>query len=113
VTHDSGSAAARVKPGSNRVDPNALTTEQVSKLGSPAHRAALATGSVTIDTVYRVISDHALNKAEKGRWTRMIGAQTDVLNESHAGETAATAAATPSSSARSASTEPSMRPGTR
>jgi hypothetical protein len=94
VTHDSGSAAARVKPGSNRVDPNTLTAEQVSKLGNPAHRAALATGSVTIDTVYHVISDHALSKAEKGRWTRMIGAQTDVLNESYAGQTSPTAAAT-------------------
>ena len=29
VTHDSGSASARVKPGSARVDPNALTAEQV------------------------------------------------------------------------------------
>jgi hypothetical protein len=94
VTHDSGSAAARVKPGSTRVDPNALTAEQVSKLGNPAHRAALAAGSVTIDTVYHVISDHALSKAERGRWTRMIGAQTDVLNESFAGDTSPTAAAT-------------------
>jgi hypothetical protein len=94
VTHEDAPAAARIKPGSTKTDPNSLTADQQNKLGNPARSAALATGSVTIDTVYHVISDHTLSKAEQGRWTRMIGAQTDVLNESYAGDTSATAAAT-------------------
>ena len=43
--------------------PNSLTAEQVSKLGEPAKTRALRAGSVRIDTVYHVISDHILSAA--------------------------------------------------
>ena len=87
--------AARAKAGSTAAkDPNSLTADQVTKLGNPKRAAALATGSVTVDTWYHVISDHVLSKAEKSRWTRLIGNQTTVLNESYAGATSPTAAAT-------------------
>src|SRR5262245_34748435 len=49
---------ARVRPGRVKADPNSLTAEQIGKLGNPAHRNALAAGSVTIPTIYHVISDH-------------------------------------------------------
>ena len=76
VTRDAGDASARVKPGATKTDPNALTADQVSKLGEPAKSKALRAGSVRIDTVYHVISDHVLSAAERKRWTTMIAAQT-------------------------------------
>ena len=60
-----------------------------------ADAATLPAGSVTVDTVFHVISDHALTQRETGRWERLIEAQMAVLNESFAGTTAADAAATP------------------
>jgi hypothetical protein len=93
LTPDS-SAAARVKPGATKADPNALTSDQVNKLGNPAPSKALRAGSVKIDTVYHVISDHTLNATETARWTTMIAAQTDVLNASYGGKTSSTAANT-------------------
>jgi hypothetical protein len=88
-------AAARAKVGASAAkDPNSLTADQVTKLGNPKSGPALATGSVRIDTWYHVISDHVLSKAERSRWTQLIGAQTAVLNESYAGATSTTAAAT-------------------
>ena len=88
------SGDARVRPGHVKVDPNSLSAEQVSKLGNPAHRNALATGSVTLPTIYHVISDHALSNRERNRWTRLVHAQTDVLNASYAGDTSPDAADT-------------------
>jgi Pregnancy-associated plasma protein-A len=85
---------ARVRPGSGQADPNSLTAEQVSKLDEPAHRAALAAGSVTVPTIYHVISDHTLSHQERNRWTRLVDAQTDVLNASYAGATSSDAANT-------------------
>ncbi len=41
-----------------------------------------------------MISDHALSKAETKRWTRLVAAQTAVLDASFAGSTSASAAAT-------------------
>ena len=52
-------------------------------------------GSVTIPTVFHVISDHALTVAETGRWTRMINDQMTVLNDSFSGKTAGVAADSP------------------
>ena len=94
VTHDTGNAAARVKPGAMKADPNTLTADQVSKRGEPAKTKALRAGSVRIDTVYHVISDHNLSSAERARWTTMITAQTNVLNAAFGGQTAGTAANT-------------------
>ncbi len=94
VTRDTGNAAARVKPGATKADPNTLTADQVSKLGEPAKSKALRAGSVRIDTVYHVISDHELSAAERRRWTTMIGAQTTVLNQSFGGRTSSSAAST-------------------
>lgn len=85
---------ARVRPGAPRTDPNTLTAEQATKLGDPARGKALRGGSVRIATVYHVISDHNLSRAETKRWTTMIDAQTSVLNASFAGQTSGEAATT-------------------
>ena len=94
VTRDTGNAAARVKPGAIKADPNSLSADQVSKLGEPSRSKALRAGSVRIDTVYHVISDHELSAAERRRWTTMIAAQTTVLNQSFGGRTSSSAAST-------------------
>ncbi len=94
VTRDAGDASARVKPGATKTDPNTLTADQVNKLGEPAKAKALRAGSVRIDTVYHVISDHVLSAAERRRWTTMIAAQTSVLNQSFGGRTSPSAAST-------------------
>jgi hypothetical protein len=94
VTRDTGNAAARLKPGAAKTDPNALTADQVSKLGEPAKAKALRAGSVRIDTVYHVISDHNLSSTEQTKWTTMIAAQTNVLNAAFGGQTSGTAANT-------------------
>ena len=61
-----GAAAdARATPGHLRADPDSLTAEQVSKLGNPARRSALAAGSVNVPTIYHVISDHVLSTREQ------------------------------------------------
>jgi hypothetical protein len=85
---------ARVRPGHLKADPNSLTAKQAGKLGNPPTRNALAAGSVTVPTIYHVISDHVLSTRERNRWTRLVDAQTDVLNASYSGETSPTAADT-------------------
>jgi hypothetical protein len=55
----------------------------------------LANGSVTVPTIFHLVSDHALTRSEKTRWTRMIQAQMTVLNDSYAGRTASDASDTP------------------
>jgi pregnancy-associated plasma protein-A len=90
----SASEDGRARAGQAMADPNSLTAEQVSALGDPAHRDPLAAGSVTVPTIYHVISDHGLSNRERNRWTRMVNAQTDVLNSAYAGETSSDAADT-------------------
>ena len=92
--HDVGAAARSKAGGSAKQDPNSLTSDQVTKLGNPTSRPALQAGSVTIKTVFHVISDHNLTAAERTRWNKLIGAQMVVLNDSYAGKTSASAART-------------------
>lgn len=92
--HDVGAAARAKAGGSAKADPNSLTSTQVGKLGKPKSRAPLAAGSITVQTVFHVISDHNLTAAERNRWQRLISAQMTVLNDSYAGQTADTAANT-------------------
>jgi hypothetical protein len=90
-----GDQAARIRPGAAiRTDPNAISAKKLRKLGDPVSSAALATGSVTIHTYYHVITDHALSNREVSRYTRLVDAQTEVLNESYAGQTSATSVPT-------------------
>jgi uncharacterized membrane protein len=51
---------------------------------------SLANGSVTVPTVFHMVSDHTLSEAETNRWNTLIAAQMTVLND-RSRATAATA----------------------
>ena len=57
--------------------------------------ATMAAGSVTIETVFHVITDDAPTPAERARLEQMIADQMQVLNDSYTGGTSADAADTP------------------
>lgn len=87
--HVHGLDAARTRKGGAK-DPNAISATKAAALGNPKVRPALAAGSVTIDTVYHVISAEPLTAAETARYDDMIAAQMDVLNDAYSGTGAAT-----------------------
>ncbi|MGH8969390.1 MAG: zinc metalloprotease [Actinomycetes bacterium] len=89
-----GQAAGRAKAGSPD-HRDVVTSAQFPTQADAARLAPLAAGSVNIDTVFHVITDHALSNAETARYTRRIGRQMDVLNAAFAGMTAPDAADTP------------------
>lgn len=80
--------AARSKKGAAAHDPNALTAEQLSALGSPARGKRLAPGSVVIDTYVHAITDGSAAAEERVSPAR-IAAQMAVLNDAFAGAGAA------------------------
>ena len=79
--------AARSKKGAQH-DPNALTAEQQSALGSPAKAKRLRAGSVVIDTYVHAITDGS-PAAEARVSPQRIAAQMAVLNDAFAGTGAA------------------------
>ncbi|GAA2729314.1 zinc metalloprotease [Cellulomonas aerilata] len=81
--------AARVKKGSTRSEPNAVSAVQAAALGSPRVRAVLPAGSVTVPTVFHVITATALTAEERAERDAQIAAQIDVLNEAFSGTGAA------------------------
>ena len=80
---------ARVKKGSARNEPNAISATQAAALGNPKVRPSLAAGSVTIDTVFHVISATPLTPAQKAALDIQIQPQMDVLNDALSGRGAA------------------------
>ena len=89
--HDDGSAA-RVrskKADEPKQDPNAKAYGRIKT------HPMMAAGSVTIPTVFHMISDHDVTPTEQARWETLIAAQMQVLNDSYSGKTAADAADTP------------------
>jgi hypothetical protein len=90
--HAAGDAAARLRPGASLAEPNAGAPAAAAAMASlPATRAVLPAGSVTITTVFHVISAEELTAAEKQRRQAMIAAQVRVLNNAFAGRGAAEA----------------------
>jgi hypothetical protein len=87
--HGHGAEEARVKKGAGRTEPNAISATQAAALGNPQVRPSLPAGSVTIDTVFHVISAAPLTKAERGARDRQIQAQVAVLNDAFSGAGAA------------------------
>ncbi len=85
---------ARVKPG-GKAEPELYPKNQANAYGALTDRPTLPVGSVTIPTVFHMISDHENTAAERARWETLITAQMDVLNDSFAGTTATEAADTP------------------
>jgi hypothetical protein len=83
-----GAPFARVKAGANAQEPELYPTNEANAYGVLKDRPTLAPGSVTIPTVFHMISDHPNTPDEKARWERLIVAQVKVLNDSFSGSTA-------------------------
>ena len=88
-------SAARVREGATTKEPALYSTNEAKAYGVIKDSPRLANGSVTVPTIFHMISDHELSAAEKARWNTLISAQMTVLNDSFAGRTAADASDTP------------------
>ena len=85
-----GTEQARVRPGATRAEPNAVSTDQAAALGNPKSRPVLPAGSVTIPTVFHVLTATELTTAEKAEREAQIARQLVVLNDAFSGRGAAT-----------------------
>ena len=94
---DGGAAgsAARERPGASAKEPKLYTENQAKQYGVIPDRPTLPAGSVTVDTVFHVISATDPSPARVARMETMIADQIDVLNAAYGGETAPDAADTP------------------
>ena len=104
VEDDHASHDARVRPGRAAKEPNAISAARAAALGNPKIRAVLPAGSVTVETVFHVISAEPLDAAEQARYESMIAAQVDVLNDAFDGDSAVGMPATPFTFERTATT---------
>jgi Pregnancy-associated plasma protein-A len=90
-----GSSGARVTDTATVAEPDLYPKNEANAYGVLKDSPRLPNGSVTVPTVFHMVSDHTLTSTEKTRWTRLIAAQMTVLNDSYAGRTAADASDTP------------------
>lgn len=88
-------SAARIKKGAKGQEPALYPAAKADEFAQLADSATLAPGSVNVETVFNVISDHPLTRKESRRMEGMVSAQMDVLNQSFAGTTSPDAAKTP------------------
>lgn len=89
-----GGAEARVADP-HAHEPRLYPDNEAKAYGVLPDAATLPSGSVTVPTVFNLISDHELSATEKARWEGMIDDQMEVLNDSFSGATAPDAADTP------------------
>ncbi|MBD8868526.1 zinc metalloprotease [Nocardioides donggukensis] len=89
-----GSAAARVK-NRKAAEPKLFKDSQAKAYGQIKDQPTMADGSVTVRTVFNLISDHELGAGELARWQRLVDDQMEVLNDSFSGSTAPLAANSP------------------
>ena len=89
------SSAARVKQGATVAEPQLYPKNEANAYGVLKDSPRLPDGSVTIPTVFHMVSDHAYSTTEKARWQMLIAKQMTVLNDSFGGKTAAGASPTP------------------
>lgn len=87
--------AARVKAGTTAAEPLLYAPKDAKKYGVIKDSPRLANGSITIDTVFHVISAEPLTAGQKAARTQMVTDQVQVLNDSFAGGTATDASDTP------------------
>ena len=89
VCEDGASSAARVKAGHSLAKEPALYGEkQAKQYGLIKDLPSLAAGSVTIDTVFHVITATDVSSARQTQLQTMVTDQVEVLNESFSGSTA-------------------------
>lgn len=86
---------ARVKEGAKAHEPALYAKSDAKKYGVIKDSPRMPNGSVTIDTVFHVISETAPTEAQRARLQTMIDAQIDVLNDSYGGLTAPDASDSP------------------
>jgi hypothetical protein len=89
---DSSASVARVRSKNATEppqDPNAKA------YGAIKTHELMAPGSVTVPTRFNLISDHVLTRAEQRRWTSMVEAQMEVLNDSFDGSSSSASTASP------------------
>ncbi|MFI5897839.1 zinc metalloprotease [Actinoplanes sp. NPDC051513] len=88
-------SGARVAEGATAQEPALYPDNEANAYGVIKDSPRLPNGSVTVPTVFHMISDHPLSAAQTSRFTTMITAQMTVLNDSYAGRTAPDASDTP------------------
>jgi hypothetical protein len=86
---DGASDVARLRPGATVADPNSLSSSRAAAAAEIPARAVLPNGSVTIRTVFHVITATKLTPAQKAQRQSQIAAQVRVLNNAFAGTGAA------------------------
>ncbi|KQZ67419.1 zinc metalloprotease [Nocardioides sp. Root151] len=86
---------ARVKEGATVKEPALYAKSDAKKYGVIKDSPRMPNGSVTIDTVFHVISETAPTAEQQTRLETMIDDQVDVLNASYGGTTAPDAADSP------------------
>jgi hypothetical protein len=90
-----GGSGARVTGTATVAEPDLYPKNEANAYGVIKDSPRLANGSVTVPTVFHMVSDHTYSKTEKARWDQLIAAQITVLNNSYAGRTARDASDTP------------------
>ncbi|KGN40313.1 zinc metalloprotease [Knoellia aerolata] len=89
-------SAARVRDDAKGVkEPELYSKNEANAYGVLKDSPLMAAGSVTIPTVFHVVSKEALSGAAETRMSTMIDAQMTVLNDAFAGTTAPDAADSP------------------
>ncbi len=87
-------SGARVTDDAHVAEPALYAKKDAHKYGVIKDSPYLGDGSVTVETVFHVITD-GFDMAQRARLTDMVNAQVEVLNESFSGGTATDAADTP------------------
>lgn len=90
-----GQTVARVAEGATAQEPELYPKNEANAYGVLKDSPRLPDGSVTVPTVFHMISDRPFSVAETTRWETLIAAQMKVLNDSFSGSTAANASDTP------------------
>ncbi len=85
-------SAARVTQGSRAAEPRLYSPNDARKYGQIKPHPLQAPGSVVVETVFHVVT---AAPADRARYTRLIAAQMEVLNDAFGGSTATTASDTP------------------
>ncbi len=88
-------SAARAAEGATVAEPKLYPDNQANAYGVLPDAPYLGNGTVTVNTVFHMVSDDGFTAAEKARWNTLIAAQMKVLNDSYSGRTSADASNTP------------------
>lgn len=94
IVCEDDSSAARVKAGAAAQEPALYSENQAKQYGLIKDLPSLPVGSVTVDTVFHVITAEDLTEAEEAALQTQVDAQMQVLNDAYSGVTAPDAADT-------------------